>query len=200
MKKNKILLFSPNISQQTYHGQTFIRTRVNQYLKNGYKIDIITIGNKKIIKKKKNLKFFVFNNYNDVKKFLKINISYYKFFFIHFITFKLIKIIKEFKNVNFVIWIHGIESQKWTWYIFDLFLKPYWLFKHIVYNFIQLYFLKNFISSNKKNLKIIFNSKWMRRVFMQDLGINKIENNFKIIPNPVDEGFFKIPKRIKKKN
>lgn len=199
MKKNKILLFSPNISQKTYHGQTFIRTRVNQYLKNGYKVDIITIGNKKIVKKNKNLKFIVFNNYNDVKKFLKININYYKFFFIHFITFKLIKIIKQFKNVNFTIWIHGIESQKWTWYTFDLFLKPYWFFKHIVYNFIQLYFLKNFIISNKKNLKIIFNSKWMKRVFMRDLGIKKIENKFKIIPNPVDEGFFRKFKRVKKK-
>ena len=47
-KKTKYFLFSPNITQQIYHGQTFIKTRVNQYLKNGYKIDLITIGKKKL--------------------------------------------------------------------------------------------------------------------------------------------------------
>ncbi len=184
---------------KSFHGQTFIKTRVNEYIKNGYEVDVLTLGKKKIIKKNNNLKFLIFNNYKEIKVFLKKNIISYNNFFIHFITFQLIKIIREFKDTNFCIWIHGIEAQKWNWYNFDLLLKPIWFFKHIIYNVIQLYFLKRFVLSNKKNIKIIFNSRWMKKVYMSDLGIKKIKNKFKIIPNPVDESFFKRFKRQKKR-
>lgn len=185
---------------KSFHGQTFIKTRVKEYLKNGFEVDILTLGKKKIIKKNNYLKFLIFNNYEEIRIFLKKNIINYNYFFIHFITYKLIKIIKEFKKINFCIWIHGIEAQKWNWYNFDLFLKPVWFFKHVIYNIIQLYFLKQFVLSNEKNLKIIFNSRWMKKVYMNDLGIKKIKNKFKIIPNPVDETFFKKFKRAKNKN
>jgi len=183
----------------SFHGQTFIKTRIEEYKKNGFEVNILTLGKKKIIKRNKYSKFLIFKNYEEIQIFLNENIANYKYFFIHFITYKLIKIIRAYKDINICIWIHGIEAQKWYWYNFDIFLKPIWFFKHIIYNIFQLYFLKKFISSNEQNIKIIFNSRWMKKIFMKDLRITKIKNKFAIIPNPVDESFFKKFKRVKKK-
>ena len=198
MKNKKLLIFSPNFSYKNTHGQTFIQTRINQYSKNGYKIDLISLFHKQTIKKNKNCRIYYFKSYSEIKNFLFKNINKYNKVFIHFITFQILKILYNFKNLNLCIWIHGIEGQKWTWYKFDLFLKPYWFLRHVIYNTIHLYYLKNYIKKNIKNIKFIFVSKWMKKVFCRDLNLNISKNNFKVIPNPVDNSYFRKFNRSKK--
>ena len=198
MKNKNILIFSPNYLYKNTHGQTFIKTRIKQYLKNGYNVDIISLSFKKKITKKKNYKIYYFNNYSEIRDFIFNNIYNYNKIFIHFITYQLVRILKNFKNLDMCIWIHGIEGQKWNWYKFDLFLKPYWFIKHIIYNTVHLHYLNKFIKNNIRNIKFIFVSKWMKKTFCKDLNLNIPKNKLKIIPNPIDSGYFKKFKRSKK--
>ena len=185
----KILLFTPNYSLNNGHNQTFISTRINQYIKNDINVDVITIQKKKrIIRKNSKFKVRVFENYSELDFFLNKNIHMYDKIFVHFITFKFIKIINKHKKKIFI-WIHGIEAQKWKWYLFDIFNKPIWFLKHIVYNLIQLRNLKIYLKNNK-NTKLIFVSKWMKEVFTEDVGINLKKYRYAIIPNPIDRIFF----------
>ena len=153
---------------------------------------------KKYIKKYKNYRIYYFKTYSQIEKFLFENIRSYNKIFIHFITFQIIKILNKFKDLNLNIWIHGIEGQKWNWYLFDLFLKPYWLFKHIIYNTLHLYYLKSFIKKNIKNIKFIFVSKWMKKVFCKDLNLSISKHSYRVIPNPIDPIFFRRFNRLKK--
>jgi L-malate glycosyltransferase len=196
MKNKRILVFLPNFSYKNTHGQTFIQTRIDQYLKNNYKIDLISLSKNKVIKKNRNYRIYYFQNYSEIEDFLFSNINNYNKIFIHFITFQIIKILNNFKKLNLFIWIHGIEGQKWTWYKFDLFLKPFWLFKHIIYNIIHLYYLKKFTKKNIKNIKFIFVSKWMKQVFLDDLQLWDLKIKSRVINNPINPGFF--DKKIKR--
>ena len=193
----KILLFTPNYSLNSGHNQTFISTRINQYIKNNINVEVVTIQKKKrIIRKNSKLKVRFFENYSELDFFLNKNIHQYDKIFINFVTFQFIKIINKHKKKIFI-WIHGIEAQKWKWYLFDIFNKPFWFLKHIVYNLIQLRNLKIYLTSNK-NIKLIFVSKWMKEVFTEDLGINLKKHRYAIIPNPIDHIFFDKTKRDEK--
>lgn len=199
--KKKILIFIPGFEYKKNHSQTFVKTRIEQYIENGHEVDILSISKNKVTKNKNGLNITNFKNYNEINRFLESNIQNYDLLFVHFITFQFIKIINNLKKINIVIWIHGIEGQKWNWYLFDIFAKPFWLFKHIIYNILHLRLFRKFVLKKKDNVKFIFVSNWMKEVFFRDLGVNINKKNYSIIPNPVDSIFFnKISRPLKINN
>ncbi len=194
----KILLFTPSFNVHKNHGQIFIKTRINEYIKNGYKVNLVSLSKKKKIIKKNKLKILYFENYDGIKKYLFKNIYNFDKIFIHFITLQFIKILKSFGNLDINIWIHGIEGQSWKWYSFDKYLKPFWFFKHFIYNSLHIFFFKRFLRDNSHKIKLIFVSKWMKNVFIKDLNIKKNLPKNTVIPNPIDNIFFNKIRRLKK--
>lgn len=183
----KILLYCPNFQANSRkHHPTFLSARVKGYLDKGHNVTIVSheiethdfnYEKLKIIKIEK----------SDLYEFLKLNYSQFDIFVVHFITFRICKFLKNYP-IKTIIFFHGTESISARRYFFDFRIRPYYLLKKIIYNFIHFYYLKKIIKNNH-NIKFVPVSKWMKDTIEEDLDLKLKKNSTEIISNPVSNIF-----------
>jgi glycosyltransferase involved in cell wall biosynthesis len=202
---NSVFVDNVNDSSLLYLNQIiapFIVTRIKSYIKNNIDVDVVMINKNlkfKEIQISKKLRFFIFKDYYEFKNFFTLRSHFYDFFFIHFLNFKLILILFLNLNLKKIIYVHGIEFQKTSEYIFELPVNFFYLIKNFFFKFFQKYLIILLLLINYNKIKFVFVSRWMKKSackFIPKILISKCKSA--IISNPVDKIFFIKNKRLLK--
>jgi UDP-N-acetylglucosamine 2-epimerase (non-hydrolysing) len=191
MLKPKLLVIDSNYpSKSNLYGDVFVHSRLKHYVQ---KFEIQVLGMQYTLDKNESYTYEgipVFNvcSQKAFKDYLDKNTP--DLIAIHFVEKWMYNVIKEFKGCVFV-WVHGYEALGWYRRLFNYRLKNILgLFRYILANTRQMYFMHQFIRYSNKTgkVKFIFVSDWMRRITQTDT-FSKIKN-YEIIPNPIDETLF----------
>ncbi|MFS0674938.1 glycosyltransferase family 4 protein [Ornithinibacillus sp. 179-J 7C1 HS] len=117
----------------------------------------------------------------------------YKKILIHFVNKDMIEAIEESKiKIPIVVWIHGVETEKWyrRWFNFSSNSKDLErAINNIKNNKITVDFMKSIYESETLDIKFVFVSKWFKEAVAEN-DTNAVVNNYEIIHNVVDEQLF----------
>ena len=117
----------------------------------------------------------------------------YKKILIHFVNQEMIEAIEESGiNIPIIIWIHGVETEKWyrRWFNFmgssDQLLSA---LQNVEKNKKIVNFMRSLYQSQTLDVKFIFVSKWFKEAVAEN-DTNTVINNYEIIHNVIDESIF----------
>lgn len=191
----KILILTENYpSSRDNYGDWFVHTRCLQYLQEDISIDVISFQSSENYTFE-GVNVFQPNEYLNLNRNVDLVISHAPNLKHH------IKFLLKYDNsIPLVFFFHGHEVMKTTEY----YPKPYDFDKklnlkeilHKIYDPFKLLLLKYYIFNNfkKRNMKLIFVSKWMQDVAIKCLSLNHEQKNrllekSNIIPNGVNSVF-----------
>lgn len=196
--KGEILLISPGYpSISNKYNYAFVHTRVLEYLKEGWDVDIRVVNNNYIDK----TSFYSFEGvdviqtgFNDVR--LLLQTKKYKKVFIHFFSNQYVQILDacNIKDTDVFIFIHGSDVlYRDTNILTNKYFEPINKENKMQCEYFEL---KDKILNrynNMSNVKFIFPSNWAKERAEKQ---NKIKfNNYAVIPTFIDEKMFDyIPK------
>lgn len=114
---------------------------------------------------------------------------------IHFITRDMFEVVKLANRIQeTIIWIHGTEAISWKRRTFNMSLNPLRavsFLKYVIFNKLQMNYLKKIIIEHGSSLTFIFVSNWMMQAMIKDLKLEDFTARYFIIPNFVDPRIFK---------
>ena len=182
-------------NEDNIYSNMFVHNRVKKYIENGINVQVFCFN------KKVNTNYIYDGVFVEVGGHIKLrNIilrTIWDKILIHFAWKEIMKtIIKYRRNIELIIWVHGVEGLGWYRRLFNLKFNPIELIKFIGYMFIntdQMLYMKRLIC--EENIIFVFVSEWMKSIFERDtLSIGKIKK-YKIIPNVVNENIFSYNKK-----
>lgn len=187
--KSSICLITPGYpSNENLYNFGFVHTRVKEYIRRGFKVDVFVLGNPSQSRE------YIFEGV-EVKvvesKFFKKILGKYPIIFVHFISPKIVNLLEETQISKKLvqIWYHGSEVLSFNRSLFEIYSGWLRFLKFVAFNSISRKVLGAFIKShNLSNFRHIFPSLWLKEAVEKDLNL-KIRN-FEIIPNPIDLNFF----------
>lgn len=196
--KGNILLLTPGYpSEGDKYNCAFVHTRVKEYNKLGWKVDVAMV-NETLIKKTYFYSFegikVVATGYNDVRKILQER--KYDKILIHFFDEKYAQILdaSDLSSTNVFLYSHGADTMYWDWpqiaakyfeketYIDETLRKKFKTKDQVIKKY-----------NNMPNVKWVFVTKWTQKNSEKLLGIKY--KNACVIPCLVDEKEFKYTKR-----
>lgn len=207
----KILLVSPGYpSKENPYNNSFVHQRVIGYKEEEVNIAVFSIVGSPY---KKNMKRLTVKKYQmddvdvyegthgDLENHLEMN-NYDKIL-IHFAWKGIMEVILDkAKGTPLYIWVHGVEALSWKRRLFNFSFNPTEMIKffgYIPYNRMQLNFLGKFIDERAKLPKnkttFIFVSQWMKDILEEDTRAHHKIENFRIIPNVINEKLFSYHKK-----
>ena len=191
VQKPKLLVINSNYpSESNLYGDVFVHSRLKHYTQN---FEIQVLGCNETLKQNESYVYEGISVINTCsKKEFKdyINSNYPDLIAIHFVAGWMVDVIKQF-TIPVFIWVHGFEALGWYRRLFNFHLKDiYSLFRYILSNTRQMFFMHQLIQYSNKTgkVKFVFVSDWMRKITQIDTLSNV--KNYEIIPNPIDETMF----------
>lgn len=193
-----ILLITPNYpSSDDRYNCAFVHTRVEEYIKLGWNLNVVAVNDNYIMKTEK----YCFENvsvirtgYNDIRKLLQVH--HYSKILIHFFDEKYAQILDatNLENTKVFLYSHGADTMYWDW---EKMCAPYFSRKALITDDLKEKFkLKDEIIkkyNQKENVKWIFVTNFTKNNSEKLLNIKY--NNYEIVPCLVDENKFKFKKR-----
>ncbi|MFS3928318.1 glycosyltransferase family 4 protein [Priestia flexa] len=172
----------------------FVHRRAELYQENGASVDIFRLNAKET-----SLAYYKFNNtfvLSGGKEELTnvLNAKKYKKILIHFVDHHMIEAIEasQAAKTPILIWIHGVETEKWyrRWFNFsgDAAALEKTL-ASIKENKKRTDFMKSVYESKTLNIKFIFVSKWFKEA-VAEADTNAFVEDYSIIHNVVDDKMF----------
>ena len=176
----------------------FVHRRVKLYQEKGLDIDVFSLKGKGSVCK---YEFDDVNVYEGNKKALTefLRGSNYKKILIHFIDQNMYEAIQQtVPNTKLIIWIHGVETEKWYRRMFNITNEKQCeaAIAKIEENYKRLRFMNEIYSREDSNIKFVFVSKWFKEEIAEvDAKAKVKESNYEIIHNIVDTDMFNyVPK------
>lgn len=194
-KTNGEYLIITNVypEENNLYRNMFVHRRAQLYKESGLEMDIFRFNNSC-----KNLSLYNFEGLPVAyggKKHLKelLSIKKYKKILIHFVNKDMIDTIRESGvTTPLLIWIHGVETEKWyrRWFNFiDKSTNLMNALKNTEKNQQVVNFMRELYQSKDLDIKFIFVSKWFKEAVAENDTHTHIEN-YEIIHNVVDENLF----------
>ena len=179
--------------ENNLYRNMFVHRRAQLYKEDGLGVDIFRFN-----KNSKNLSMYNFEGLPVAfggKEHLKelLTIKKYKKVLIHFVTKDMIDTIRDSGvNPQLLIWIHGVETEKWyrRWFNFiDSSTQLQKALENIDKNQQVVNFMSELYQSKDLDIKFVFVSKWFKEAIAENDTHTRIEN-YEIIHNVVDEELF----------
>lgn len=192
-KSDYLILSNVYPEKNNLYRNMFVHRRAQLYNEQNVPMDIfrLTIS-------EKSLSLYEFEEsvvFNGGKQQLidLLKIKKYKKILIHFVNQDMIEAIQESGvDVPIIIWIHGVETEKWyrRWFNFtgnsrDLARA----LENIEKNKKVVDFMKSLYETKTLNVKFIFVSKWFKEAVAEN-DTHTVVNNYEIIHNVIDETLF----------
>lgn len=187
----KYLILTNNYpSYNDLYRNGFVHSRAVTYIQNNLKLDAFALQNHGDMQKYIFEGITVYKGNNESLKEILTRVKYKKIL-IHFVNENMYNTIMEINpDYNLIIWVHGVESERWHRRLFNYRSKSDIsnLKKIIEENFNKIKFMRKIYSRTDNNIKFIFVSKFMKKMAEEDTGVNVI--NYKIIHNVIDDEVF----------
>jgi len=194
MEQNDYLILS-NVypEKNNLYRNMFVHRRAELYKDYGINADIFRFSNNE-----SSFSYYEFENLfvmNGGKRHLSelIKRKKYKKILIHFVNQEMFEAIEDSgEDIPIVIWIHGVETEKWyrRWFNFSknsVELKR--ALGNIERNRQTLNFMKYVYECTHLDIKFVFVSKWFKEA-VAECDTNTVVENYEIIHNVVDENLF----------
>ncbi|MBO5376514.1 MAG: glycosyltransferase [Bacilli bacterium] len=193
-----VLLMCPNYpSESDRYNCAFVHTRVEEYVKLGWNINVVVVSDNYINRTEK-YSFegipVIRTGYNDIRKVLQVN--KFKKILIHFFNEKFAQVLdaSNLENTSVFLYSHGADTMYWDW---EKMCAPYFSrIAPIDDKLRQSFQVKDEVIKRYNDME---NVKW---VFVTDFTKNNSEKllnikykNYAIVPCLVDENKFKYKKR-----
>ncbi len=195
----KILIITPGYpSNDNIYNNAFVHSRVKQYKKNDIDVVIFSIN-------KNNNNNYIYDGFEILQgDYNKLTLLLKKHFFskiiIHFGFKKTLQtVVKTSPDSKLLIWVHGVEALGWyrRLFVFDI-KRPYRFLGYIYFNTLQLMYMNRFVRNTKIDKTFIFVSEWMKNILEKDSFSKGKINQYKIIPNVIDNKVFNYVEKTKK--
>ncbi|NBI07035.1 glycosyltransferase family 4 protein [Senegalia massiliensis] len=192
-------------SKDDLYRSGFVHSRVKKYLEVGLEVEVYVYNNSFNMSSSYNFEGVDVTCVNAIELKNKIIKNDYDIILVHFAWKKVTNIILENKNknMNVIIWVHGVEALSWHRRLFNLTFDLYSILSfsnYIIKNTNQMLFYRNLIRNHLKNkVHFVFVSNWMKNVTEQDTNCIGEIKNYSIIPNPINTSVFKYDRKTKEK-
>ena len=186
---NNLILANNYPSYHDLYKNGFLHSRASSYREMGVNVDIFTLNNKM-------LNYYEFHNIDvisgtNVSLGKVIEDGKYKNIMVHFLDEEMWEVIKDIApDTNIFIWAHGVEIQPWYRRMFN-YPDDVSLEIAKIKSEERMEFWRSIFSNFRKNMKMIFVSKYFANEVMEDLGIKLKKSQFEVIHNPIDTSRFK---------
>jgi len=178
-----------------YYRNTFIHTRVREYIQNNVKTDVFSM---------------MHNDYEpEHYRFEKVHVTVgpgnffdelltfhsYKKCLVHFLNERMWNHLKKYiDDMEVIVWIHGAEIQPWSRRSFN-FESEGEITKAKVLSEKRISFWQKILKDPHPNLKLVFVSQYFADEVMEDLGFELPEESYEIIHNYINTDLFKYEKK-----
>lgn len=166
----------------------FVHSRVKAYQEHGVKVDVFRL------RPNATLSYHEFQN-TDVTTGSEdalhklLDGGRYKNVLVHFLSPDMWDVLKCYPNLKITVWVHGAEIQPWHRRDHN-FLNDRERSNAIQKSEIRMAFWSNLLFIPPKNLKLVFVSRYLAEVVMEDIGFRLPDETYVIIHNPIDTELF----------
>lgn len=183
-------------SERNGYSNAFVHTRIKAYLREGIEAKAFVLNKK--VKKLETIQFegveVLYGDIACLSNYVNGNADVDCVCF-HFLSISMLKAMSQFRtDVKALIFVHGHEALWWHQRIFPdsfaNFIRVLKFCKYILVNTHSMLYIRSKINSLKIQADIVCVSDWMRRIAVDNWGLNEEKIKSHIIPNIVDETIF----------
>ncbi len=178
-----------------YYRNSFIHTRVREYIKNDVNIDVFSmIRNDNTLEQYRYEKVHV--TIGSDKHFNSLLTFYpYKKCLVHFLNEKMWNYLERYIDfMEIIVWVHGAEIQPWHRRSFN-YTTDEERKKAKILSKKKISFWQKILSPPHPNLNLIFVSKYFANEVMEDLEVKLPKESYRIIHNFIDTNLFSYKKK-----
>lgn len=177
----------------------FVHTRVRAYAERGVKVDVFRLRNNQTVS---------YHEFNDIDVITGstvaldtlLNNGSYRSVLVHFLDEAMWKVLEQhIEHTKVVVWVHGAEIQPWHRRDHN-FTNETEREVAMAQSEVRMAFWRGLLRTVPKNLKLVFVSRYLAEVVMEDLGFRLPDDAYTIIHNPINTELFEYrPKPVEQR-